>query len=194
MSEVRYATARRPEEGAGAAEKNAYLRTLGRGLEEIGVGKGEEFAIVPLSSVDEQTKLSELDTTLGPFAKGSETSRQAALDTYPRSGSHRWRILAALQAFPDGLTREELAIATSLGGDTIRPRVLELIGGGFAVETEVTRKTQKGSDATVLLVTESGVGALAHSVGGVPQGESLEDVLARIIHPEPKGGAHASDQ
>lgn len=88
---------------------------------------------------------------LGPFARDSKTSRQAALDTYPRQGSQRERILSSLAEAP--ATRDELVIRLRLRGNTVRPRVRELIQGGWVVETEQTRKTATGSEASVLRIT-----------------------------------------
>lgn len=91
---------------------------------------------------------------LGPFVRESETSRRAALDAYPRQGSQRARILFALQPGIGGAqTREELAIGLGLSENTVRPRVKELIEGGWVKETVWTRKTTRGSDAVLVALT-----------------------------------------
>lgn len=96
---------------------------------------------------------------LGPFARDSETSRKAALANYPRSGSQRERILRHVVARSSrvgerGAIREEIQWELGLGGDTVRPRVKELIEGGWLRETEHTRRTTKGNEAVVLAPTQ----------------------------------------
>lgn len=116
--------------------------------------------------VIEVAKLSDPEEQqLGPFVRGSETSRQAALATYPRQGSQRWKVLMALleedQVSPPGrlrgMTREELAGRTGLSPDTVRPRVVELIAGGWIFEGEFTRKTALGNDAALVMLTPAAV-------------------------------------
>lgn len=94
----------------------------------------------------------------GPSPRGKATSKKAALDNWPRSGSQRERILSAVVwAKAYGATREEIAGVTQLSGDTVRPRVLELIQGGWLFETEHTRPTRKGNDSVVLLASQKAV-------------------------------------
>lgn len=88
---------------------------------------------------------------LGPFARDSQTSRKAALDNYPRQGSQRMRILNALDM--ENATREELGERMSIPDNSIRPRVKELIEGGWIEESDHTRPTQTGSDAAILKLT-----------------------------------------
>lgn len=93
---------------------------------------------------------------LGPFQRHSETSRKAAIDNYPRSGSQRARILDALIDRPQ--TREELEHTTGLSGNAVRPRVVELIDGEWVRELRdhtglVERQTASGSAAVVLCAT-----------------------------------------
>jgi hypothetical protein len=151
-----YAKVSRPEEGASPPEIKAYLAALGRALERIGIDYGEEFAVVPSDSIGTQASLDELEDQLGPFAQDSETSRQAAIDTYERMGKHHRQILYAIALQGYGLTREEIEQVTGLGGNTIRPRVKELIGGGMLVETDRTRTTKRGSRAAVIEATAHG--------------------------------------
>lgn len=89
---------------------------------------------------------------LGPWARGSTTSRQAALDNYPHSGTQRRKVLDAITAAAErGCTRPELAMALHLPENSIRPRVVELLERGFVVETNRTRLTHTGSKASVLV-------------------------------------------
>jgi hypothetical protein len=90
---------------------------------------------------------------LGPFVTRSATSRKAALDNYPRQGSQRDRIVRALRTSVS--TREELSLRLNLSENTIRPRVKELLDGGWIEPMTrdgepVTHKTTRGSDAVVL--------------------------------------------
>jgi DNA-binding MarR family transcriptional regulator len=148
---------RRPEADATEGEVGRYRREVAAALEAIGVSYGEEFVIVPAASFQQQETLEDLQR-LGPFAHESKTSRDAALDAYPRQDSQRWRILMAVAAKLDGggYTREELERITNLSGNTIRPRVQELIQGGFIEETDRTRPTRNGSEATVVNLTTKG--------------------------------------
>lgn len=98
---------------------------------------------------------------LGPFARDSETSRQAAIANYPKQGTQRWRVLDYIGRRPDagrkfGATRNEMAYALDLVESTIRPRVVELIAGGWIEESEKTRQTDTGSAAAVLVMTPKG--------------------------------------
>lgn len=130
------------------------IRALQRKLRDLG-GDPEEDPLGELADPDERQ--------LGPFTRDSETSRKAALANYPRQGSQRWRILTKLHTNeritppgrPRGLTREQLADQLALSGDTIRPRVVELIAGGWVEESEgFTRKTRAGNDAALVMLTE----------------------------------------
>jgi hypothetical protein len=105
---------------------------------------------------------------LGPFARRSRTSREGALANYPRQGDQRHRIVVRLwrerqnaaDAEKDkaGLTREQIANALGLSGDAVRPRVLELIKGGWArVVPGVTRETRGGNEAEVIGLTDKAV-------------------------------------
>lgn len=93
---------------------------------------------------------------LGKFQKHSGTSRSAALDNYPRAGSQRLRVLALLLERPvTGATDDEIAIATHLPLNSVRPRRIELVQGGWVVckldehGEGITRETRTGSEAQV---------------------------------------------
>lgn len=88
------------------------------------------------------------------FAKASKTSREAAIENWPKRETQKSAILRWLRANKDyGLTRPQLARYTDLSGDSVRPRVRELIEEGLVEETERTRKTASGSEASVLVAT-----------------------------------------
>lgn len=110
----------------------------------------------------DKTELDPRVRQLGKFARKSETSRQGALANYPRSGSQRDRVLhRVIDSGEQGLTREELEQVTGLRGNTVRPRVRELIDGGWirarAADdgaVALRRKTAMGNWSEVLVATE----------------------------------------
>lgn len=108
----------------------------------------------------EDPVLSDLDEkVLGPFARDSETSRQASIKAYPKQGTQRWRIVEYLNRRPkvgkgSGATRNELAYVLDLTENSIRPRVKELLEGGWIIATDRTRQTDMACDAEVLVLTE----------------------------------------
>lgn len=126
--------------------KTVVLDVMGYTNGTIGCAEAkiEERDENPLSDTEQ--------AALGPFAAKSETSRKAALDAYPRQGSQRRRVIHALRYHGDS-TREELAAHTSLSENSVRPRVRELIEGGWIEETDHTRKTTRGSEAVLLGLT-----------------------------------------
>ncbi len=172
---------------------SAKLEDLRRALDELGVKEGEDFAIThgrnvqqlldpdgDLLGPDAEEGTDPLEPTpdanqLGHFSRNSETSRKAALDNYPRSGTQRAKILAALvmaeQKGHVGATRDQLSRGLGMPDSSVDARVGELIAGEFARETEQTRKTQHGSDATVVVATDKGhewvqeTGELVQKVG-----------------------------
>jgi hypothetical protein len=90
------------------------------------------------------------------YVKGSSTSLAAAIDNLPRAGTQKARILTYLSTV-DGATRDEIERDLNLSGNAVRPRVKELQEEGLVEETERTRRTRSGSQATVLVATNSGV-------------------------------------
>lgn len=99
-----------------------------------------------------------------PFAPGSETSKAAAAAIMDRAP----RLRAAVFEFINGrgtlgATRDEIEVGLQMGGNTVRPRVKELLdpyqqGGPRLVETKTTRPTRSGSPARVLVAKAFGVG------------------------------------
>lgn len=95
---------------------------------------------------------------VGPYTRDSVTSKKAAYENMPRSGSQRWRVLRAIaMQGGSGATREEISRMTGLDGDSVRPRVWELMQGGWVMASAVTRKTNDGNEAEVLKVTLKGM-------------------------------------
>lgn len=109
--------------------------------------------------------LADLDAlALGPFARGSETSRRAAVEAYPRQGSQRhrviWCLYRRLEDGRNGATRDELAAELGMSPNTVRPRVVELLAGGWIEraqdspwDVDETRRTKLGREAEVLVLT-----------------------------------------
>ncbi len=102
---------------------------------------------------------------LPAFAANSDTSRQAAIEKHKRgnSTSQRERIYAEIaRAGTDGLTREQIQNITGLSGDTVRPRVKELLGEakGWTVPrikvADKPGKTKSGMAAEVLIIINMG--------------------------------------
>lgn len=106
---------------------------------------------------------------LGPFARESETSRLAALAAYPRQGSQRRRIIEAFRTgrgMIRGFTREELAASLGMPDNSVRPRVRELIEGGWIGQgvkdgKPATRPTRTGQESEVLVLTKRAMAKLA---------------------------------
>jgi hypothetical protein len=89
---------------------------------------------------------------------GSPTSRAAARRIAPVAGTIRADVLAYLRSRgADGATADEIERALGIGGSTVRPRLIELLGrepdgsDQFIVETERTRETRSRRKAVVYL-------------------------------------------
>lgn len=116
------------------------------------------------------------ERVLGPFVSTSETSRRAALQAYPKQGTQRARIVAYFErlhrnaerqhplprdvhAFEldAGAQRDAIARALDLSPNAVRPRVVELIGGGWLRETEWTVPTGAGGDGALLVLSAKAI-------------------------------------
>lgn len=102
-----------------------------------------------------------IKTVLPPFARNSETSRQAAIEKYSSGNApcQREMIYRLIRFAGDkGQIREEIAEKLDLSGDTVRPRIKELLGEAkgwpdpFIRRNGQTRKTKSGLNAEVLVV------------------------------------------
>lgn len=156
------------------AEAKAQREQIESDLTRFGVAyvlDGQRIDPSRVTVYTPQAELSDPDERqLGGFVRSSETSRKAALDAYPRQGSQRWRILDAYYERAKtgpldggvawrGWTRHELAVALGMRESSVAARVIELVRGEWLkpllYEGEpVTRKTNSGSDAAVLVLTE----------------------------------------
>ena len=86
----------------------------------------------------------------GPAQGHSATSRQAAAEIEPSSGTLRGYVLAYLRGTGEtGATDEEMQTALNMNPSTQRPRRIELVNAGLAHASHVTRRTRSGRSATV---------------------------------------------
>lgn len=86
----------------------------------------------------------------GVVLGASETSKQAALDAFPRSGTQRHRVLNCIVAAGLlGLTDEEMQKMLLMGPNTQRPRRVELAKGGWIVDSGKRRPTDSGNPSIV---------------------------------------------
>ena len=87
---------------------------------------------------------------LPPFRRHSDTSRLAAVDIYPRTGTLRRKVLDFIcgQGW-SGATDEEMQIALGMSGNTERPRRRELEIAGFIKDSGLRRRTLSGELAVV---------------------------------------------
>jgi hypothetical protein len=83
-----------------------------------------------------------------PFVQGSSTSLQASclID----ANTARMRVLVALKANPEGLTRQQLEAELGMSGDTVRPRVAELMARRLIRPSGEIRRTESGRASEVL--------------------------------------------
>lgn len=173
---------------ATAEQRSAFAQEFNALLNELGVAPGDDFGVCAVIALGENS--------VGP-SHGAATSRKAALDNYPRSGSQRHRILLALRN--RGMTREEIEFALQLSGNAVRPRVDELMKGGWVEATDRTRKTTLGSDAEVLVATTKGLDAMASEDAGHTGPETPPAAVEtpskpgsdRLTAPEPAGPQEA---
>lgn len=93
-----------------------------------------------------------------------DTSKVAAALVFPRSGTQRKRVLAAVWRAPTGATRDELAATLGMSPNTVRPRVKELIDGGWVEPSGFTRPTPLGRDGEVLFVTAKAEDEIARRI------------------------------
>lgn len=93
------------------------------------------------------------DQPVGVRSDDPDTSKQAALEAYPRSGKQRHKALLAIARARDrGLTYEQVEEATGI--NSVWKRLSELKDGGW-ITIDGTRKIQKtGSNGFVYKITE----------------------------------------
>ena len=88
-----------------------------------------------------------------PFARGSQTSRDAAEQAKPNAATQRARVLKLVResgwSDDPGLTDEQIQERLGLSGNTQRPRRMELVTMGLIKDSGRTRKTKSGREAVV---------------------------------------------
>lgn len=149
----RLKTLTRPSEKATRDERVSFVTELRETLDELDIAPGEQFVITSSQGSLLYDVPDPDANALGPIG-ATDTSRKAALDNFPRSGSQRHRILVSLGS--SSKTRYELCVTLEMPNQSVCPRIKELINGGWVRSTADTRVTATGSDAEVLEVTEKG--------------------------------------
>jgi len=79
----------------------------------------------------------------------TQTSVLAARTALGRSGSQRRRIYDLVTEHPDGLTADDIQRLTGFPVNSVNPRVNELAGDGWLIDSGDRRLTRYGSPATV---------------------------------------------
>lgn len=82
------------------------------------------------------------------------TSASAASMAFPRSGTQRMRVLAAISARHGGATDDDVIASTGMLHQSVGPRRLELERGGWIEDSGRRRKTRMGNDAIVWELTD----------------------------------------
>jgi len=88
-----------------------------------------------------------------PAQQHSPTSREAAGRIAPVTGELRRRVYDFIrERGQEGATDEEMQVALDMGPSTQRPRRVELVRGGFVIDSGRTRLTKSGRKAVVWIV------------------------------------------
>lgn len=92
-----------------------------------------------------------------PYQAHSDTSREAAESMRETAASARGRVLRMIAGRGQfGATRYEIEQILVMSGNTVRPRVVELLKAGLVEETDQRRLTGTGRWAVVLRAKENG--------------------------------------
>lgn len=143
------------------------LESLRAALDRLGVGHREEFLVSPVADED----VSVDGNRLGAFARDPETSRQAALDNYPRSGKQRHQVFVAVaEAGERGAISDEIADALGIRLYSAKPRLIELRRGGWVRKNGKTRPSETNSQVDVHVLTEKGAREFMSREGRPPPG------------------------
>jgi hypothetical protein len=98
---------------------------------------------------------------LGGFTRDSETSRQAAIGNYPRSGNQRHKVLLCVfKQGQHGATFDEVRELTGIYSSD--RRFSELVEGGWLERTERTRRTGRGEEAVVCITSQKAEEFIRH--------------------------------
>lgn len=88
-----------------------------------------------------------------PYAKGSDTSREAAKHAAARIAEQRTEVYRAIiRAGSNGLTWDEIVVKLSIS-PTSNGRITELRDMGLICDSDRRRKTRRGRNATVWIAT-----------------------------------------
>lgn len=93
------------------------------------------------------------ENRVGKFSRSSLTSRQAALEILPRTGTQRRKIYDYVSGKLGGATREDIAIFCGLSDNSVRPRVKELLEGHWLVVSG-ERRNRQGKMVEILRVNQ----------------------------------------
>lgn len=89
--------------------------------------------------------------------KSPQTSHDAAAQLVNAGTNRREVFLHIARSLERGMTADALEVATGLEGNTVRPRIQELMNFGLIEYGERKEKTRKGRDAAVLVLTAEGI-------------------------------------
>lgn len=96
------------------------------------------------------------ENRIGKFQRpgdAAETQRTAAVLAYPNTGTQRRRVLDYITNCGGyGATDENVQDGLNMNPSTQRPRRVELVEGGFIVDSGDKRKTRSGREAVVWVV------------------------------------------
>lgn len=151
-----------PEQIADAA-KTATREAISRGYSEIVYVPERVHAATLAAALEVEERFRDQaneDRTGKARRDAPATSKAAAIKVAPRSGTQRRTLLDRLaQLGTYGATRDELAESLGMTPNTVRPRLVELMEGGFAyVDPNQQRPSASGEPAEVLRATEKGRG------------------------------------
>lgn len=86
-----------------------------------------------------------------------QTSRDAGARAFPRSATNRFRVLESIATGgPVGRTDDEVIVRTGLAHQSVGPRRLELLEGGWIEDSGRKRATRTGAQAIVWVLSQDG--------------------------------------
>lgn len=133
-----------------------FMRDLQTAMSDLDIAVGEEFLLMSAGGGKVNDSSEDVSqNALGPFSSESDTSREAALFNYPRSGTQRWQVLTAIVS-SGGRTRDQLSEQLHLPDSSVDARVWELKKGGWIEESGRKERTRAAAEATVLVATTHG--------------------------------------
>jgi hypothetical protein len=87
-----------------------------------------------------------------PFVQGSRTSLAASCAAKDLAVDGRAKVFAAIHnAGIHGLTRQEIEVVTFMDGNTVRPRVAELLARDLIKASDEVRRSPTGRPCEVLI-------------------------------------------